>query len=83
MFLGSVNALEKEVYVYSVIRGGSVSRFCQRPINHFHRLIICDMIKGNESDVADIVVEILAKKEVKFFGFILFSVFSLYKKKRY
>ena len=31
----------------------------------------CD-IKGNESDVADIVVEILAKKEVK--CFILFSV---------
>ena len=28
---------------------------------------ICDMIKGNESDVADIVSEILAKKEFKFF----------------
>ena len=24
----------------------------------------CDMIKGNESDVADIVFEILAKKDV-------------------
>ena len=32
------------------------------------------MIKWNESDVGDIVFEILAKKEVKFFCFILFSV---------
>ena len=28
---------------------------------------ICDMIKGNELDVANIVFEILAKKEFKFF----------------
>ena len=28
-------------------------------------LLKCDMIKGNELDVADIVFEILAKKEVK------------------
>ena len=35
---------------------------------------ICDMIKGNESDVGDIVLEILAKKEVKFFCF--YIVFS-------
>ena len=35
---------------------------------------ICDMIKGNDSDVTDIVFEILAKEEVKFFCFILFSV---------
>ena len=38
------------------------------------RADICDMIKGNELDVADICVEILAKKEVKFFCFIMFSV---------
>ena len=37
-------------------------------------LHICDMIKGNESDVADIVFKISAKQEVKFFCFILFSV---------
>ena len=37
-------------------------------------LLICDMIKGNETYVADIVFEILAKKEVKFLSFILFSV---------
>ena len=35
----------------------------------------CDMInKGNKSDVADIVFEILVKKEFKFLCFILFSV---------
>ena len=34
---------------------------------------ICDTIKGNESDVADIVFGILAKNEVKLFCFILFS----------
>ena len=34
---------------------------------------ICDMIKGNESDVTDIVFEILDKKEFKFLCFILFS----------
>ena len=32
---------------------------------------ICDMIKGNESDVADTVFEILAKNEFKFFCFII------------
>ena len=32
------------------------------------------MIKGNESDVVDNVFEILAKKEVKCFDFVLFSV---------
>ena len=36
-------------------------------------MIICDMIKGNESDVGNIVLEILAKKGSKFFCFILFS----------
>ena len=36
------------------------------------------MIKGNESDVADIAFEILAKKEVKFFLFyIVFSTDKL------
>ena len=33
----------------------------------------CDMIKWNESKVADIVFEILAKKQLKFLCFILFS----------
>ena len=32
----------------------------------------CNMTKRDESDVADIVFEILAKKEVNFFCFILF-----------
>ena len=31
------------------------------------KMHICDKIKGNESDVADIVVEKLAKKELNFF----------------
>ena len=35
-------------------------------------VIICDMNKRNESDVRNIVFEILAKTVVKFFGFILF-----------
>ena len=35
---------------------------------------IFDVIKGNESHVADIVFEILAKKKFKFHSFILFSV---------
>ena len=35
---------------------------------------VCDMIKVNESDDAYIVVDVLAKKQVKFFCFILFSV---------
>ena len=40
--------------------------------------IICDMIKGNESDVADIVFEILAKKEFIFLFFnVVFSVVEL------
>ena len=38
---------------------------------------ICDMIKGNESDVADIVFEILAKKEIPLF-YIVFSVDKLF-----
>ena len=29
--------------------------------------VLCDMIKGNESDVADIALDILAKKESQFF----------------
>ena len=33
---------------------------------------ICDMIKGNESDVADVVFVIPAKEVTKFFCFILF-----------
>ena len=33
----------------------------------------CDMIKGNESDVADIVFEILAKRSFKLLCYILFS----------
>ena len=37
-------------------------------------MIICDTIKWNESKFADIVFEILAKKEFKFFCFILFAV---------
>ena len=42
--------------------------------------VICDMIKGNESDVADIVFEILAKKELKFFLFyVVFTVDKLLK----
>ena len=36
--------------------------------------MIGDMIKRNESDVADIVFEIMAKKEIKFFCFTLFLV---------
>ena len=38
--------------------------------------ILCEMIKGNELDVADIVFEILAMhmKEFRFFCFILFLV---------
>ena len=36
---------------------------------------ICDMIKGNESDVTDIAFEILAKKESELFYFILFWEF--------
>ena len=35
---------------------------------------ICDMIKGNESDVANIIFEILAWKGFTFFCFILFSI---------
>ena len=35
--------------------------------------ILCDMIKRNESDVADIVIEILAKKGVKFLFYVVFS----------
>ena len=39
--------------------------------------VICDMIKRNESDVGDIVFEILAKKEDKFFCYIVFSTDKL------
>ena len=40
------------------------------PVNFVY--IICDMIKGNESDVANIVFEKLAKKVFIFLCFILF-----------
>ena len=40
--------------------------------SHRSVFIICDMIKGNESDIADIDFEILAEKEFKFFCVILF-----------
>ena len=36
-------------------------------------LHICDMIKGNESDVANIVFEILAKEVVKLICFIVLT----------
>ena len=39
--------------------------------------IICDMIKRNESYAADIVFEILAKKELKFLFYIVFSIDKL------
>ena len=35
-------------------------------------MYICDMIKRNESDVGDVVFEILAKTVFKFLCFILF-----------
>ena len=38
--------------------------------------IICDMIKRNESDVRDVVFEILAKTVFKFLCFILFLALS-------
>ena len=38
--------------------------------------IICDMIKRNESDVWDVVFEILAKTVFKFLCFILFLALS-------
>ena len=37
---------------------------------------ICDMIKRNESDVGDVVCEILAKTGFKLFCFILFLALS-------
>ena len=37
---------------------------------------ICDMIKGNESDVGDVVFEILTKTGFKFLCFILFLALS-------
>ena len=37
---------------------------------------ICDMIKRNESDVGEVVFEILAKTVVKFLCFILFLALS-------
>ena len=42
-------------------------------IPHFY---ICDMIKRNESDVRDVVFEILAKTMFKFLCFILFLALS-------
>ena len=39
-------------------------------------LDICDMIKGNESDVGIFVFEILAKTVFKFLCFILFSALT-------
>ena len=38
---------------------------------------ICDMIKRNESDVGDVVFEILAKTVFKFLYFILFLALSI------
>ena len=37
-------------------------------------VMICDMIKRNESDVGDIVFEILPKTVFKFLCFILFLI---------
>ena len=55
-------------YIYVIIFGALVT----------HQ--ICDMIKENESDVADIV-EILAKKEFKILSFyIVFSIDKLLKR---
>ena len=42
----------------------------------FKKNEICDMIKKNESDVGDVVFEILAKTVFKFLCFILFLVLS-------
>ena len=42
------------------------------PIDLLCALLICDMIKRNESDVGHIVFEILAKTVFKFLCFILF-----------
>ena len=39
---------------------------------HQYNMPICDMIKRNESDVGDVVLEILAKTSVRFLCFILF-----------
>ena len=41
-----------------------------------YRFQICDMIKGNESDVGDVVIEILAKTVFKFLCFVLFLELS-------
>ena len=38
--------------------------------------MICDMIKRNESDVGDVVLEIMAKTVLKFLCFILFLAVS-------
>ena len=43
--------------------------WCLVPLFH---VIICDMIKRNESDFGDVVFEILAKTVFKFLCFILF-----------
>ena len=45
-------------------------------VNIFPPLLICDMIKRNESDVGDVVFEILAKTVFKFLYFILFLALS-------
>ena len=46
--------------------------YCGVPVNY----AICDMIKRNESDVGDVVFEILAKTGFKFLCFILFLALS-------
>ena len=39
-------------------------------------VVICDMIKGNEWDVGDVVLEILSKAVFKFLCFIMFLALS-------
>ena len=41
-----------------------------------HLILNCDMIKRNESDVGNVVLEILAKTMFKFLCFILFLALS-------
>ena len=42
-------------------------------VKHHHLLIICDIIKGNESDVGNIDFELQAERGDKFFCFTLFG----------
>ena len=44
--------------------------------NAYNDFLICDMIKRNESDVGDVVFEILAKTVFKFLCFILLLAMS-------